>query len=167
MIYLLLVTGSVVFLAPLAWLISTSLKPIEQTMTMPPVWFPMAYDATLDGKKMEVTLDREVSPGMWQVTEFSPGNVRTHQLVSGVVPRSSIETHIRPRWSNYPTALAAMGGGNFDVGQKGTPEENVSDNEDADVSFWVFLGNTLTVCISQRHREPFFPTLSLPMDFRV
>src|ERR1039458_652278 len=92
LVYLLLIAGSVIFLVPLAWLISTSLKPIEQTMTMPPVWLPKAYEAAIDGKKMEVTRDAEVSPGMWHVTEFSPDNVRTHKLVSAVVPASQIET---------------------------------------------------------------------------
>src|SRR5471032_97172 len=134
LVYLLLLGGSVIFLAPLAWLISTSLKPIEQTMTMPPVWLPKAYEVTIDGKKMEVTRDAEVSPGMWHVTEFSPDNVRTHQLASAVVPASGIETHIRPRWSNYPKALATMGGENFDVGQGAMPERTFARNEDSDVS---------------------------------
>jgi len=35
-----LLSGSVVFLFPLAWMVSTSLKPIEQTMVMPPKWIP-------------------------------------------------------------------------------------------------------------------------------
>jgi len=146
-VYLLLAMGSVVFLAPLAWLISTSLKPLEQTMTMPPVWLPKSYETTLNGRKMEVTLDSEVSPGMWHVTEFFPHNVRTHEPVSAVVPISSIETHIRPRWSNYPLALAAMGGENFDVGENGTPEQSTTKNDNSNVSFWLFLGNTLTVCV--------------------
>lgn len=146
-VYLLLAGGSVIFLAPLAWLISTSLKPIEQTMTMPPVWLPKAYEATIDGKKMEVTRDTEVSPGMWKVTEFSPGNLRTHKLATAVVPASGIETHIRPRWSNYPKALATMGGENFEVGQGVLSERHFAENEDSDVSFWTFLGNTLTVCL--------------------
>jgi len=64
-----------------------------------------------------------------------------------VVPISTIEAHIRPRWSNYPKALAAMGGENFDVGQNGMPEQKVAENEDSNVSFWLFLGNTLTVCV--------------------
>ncbi|NSW55032.1 MAG: carbohydrate ABC transporter permease [Armatimonadetes bacterium] len=38
--YLLLVLGSVAFLFPLVWMISTSLKPIEETMRVPPVWIP-------------------------------------------------------------------------------------------------------------------------------
>ncbi|MCE0523618.1 MAG: carbohydrate ABC transporter permease [Methylacidiphilales bacterium] len=146
-VYLLLMAGSVIFLAPLAWMISTSLKPIEQTMTMPPVWLPKAYFAAIDGRRMEVTRDAEVSPGMWHVTEFSPGNLRTHKLLSAVVPASSIETRIQPRWSNYSKALATIGGQNFDVGPETVPERNFAANEDADVSFWIFLSNTLTICL--------------------
>ena len=39
-VYLILLAGSVVFLFPLLWMISTSLKPVEETMQMPPVWIP-------------------------------------------------------------------------------------------------------------------------------
>jgi len=39
-VYVLLVVGSVLFSIPLLWMVSTALKPIEQTMTMPPVWVP-------------------------------------------------------------------------------------------------------------------------------
>src|SRR5690349_6715237 len=35
-----LIAGSIVFLFPLFWMISTSLKPIEETMTMPPRLLP-------------------------------------------------------------------------------------------------------------------------------
>jgi multiple sugar transport system permease protein len=147
LLYLLLIVGSAIFLTPLAWMISTSLKPIEQTMTMPPVWLPKAYYASINGQKMEVTRDFEVSPGMWHITEFSLENVRAHALASAVVPASTIEVHLRPRWSNYPKALAAMGGENFDVGQSALPKENLASNEDSDVSFWVFLTNTLTICV--------------------
>jgi multiple sugar transport system permease protein len=38
--YLLLIAGSILFLFPLAWMLSTSLKPIEETMRTPPVWIP-------------------------------------------------------------------------------------------------------------------------------
>jgi multiple sugar transport system permease protein len=147
LIYGLLVGGSIIFMAPLVWMISTSLKPIEQTMTMPPVWLPKAYYATIDGRRMEVTRDSEVSPGLWHVTEFSPENTRTHKLLTAVVPAADIETHMRPRWSNYPKALAAMGGKNFDVGVNAVPEEKFASDEDTDVSFWTFLSNTLTVCL--------------------
>jgi multiple sugar transport system permease protein len=39
-IYFLLITGSAIFLVPLLWMLSTALKPIEQTMSMPPTWIP-------------------------------------------------------------------------------------------------------------------------------
>jgi multiple sugar transport system permease protein len=39
-IYLLLMGGAVLFLAPLAWMVSTSLKPLAETFTMPPRWIP-------------------------------------------------------------------------------------------------------------------------------
>ncbi len=43
-IYALLVGLSAAFLLPLVWLISTSLKPIEQTMSLPPTWLPRSAD---------------------------------------------------------------------------------------------------------------------------
>jgi multiple sugar transport system permease protein len=146
-IYGLLTSLSVIFMAPLAWMVSTSLKPQEQTMTTPMVWIPKAYYATIDGRRMEVTRDSEVSPGLWHVTEFSPETWRTHQLASAVVPASSLETYIRPRWGNYPRALAVMGGQNLDVDPALLPHHAFAANEDTDVSFWTFLGNTLTVCV--------------------
>jgi multiple sugar transport system permease protein len=145
-VYALLLAGSALFFAPLVWLISTSLKPIEQTMTMPPTWIPRAYTATINGKRIEVTLGPEVSPGMRQVTEASASDIRTHELATAVVPESEIQTSIAPRWSNYPLALAAMGGSNYDVGASQS-QGNLSRNADSDVSFWLFLSNTLTVCI--------------------
>jgi multiple sugar transport system permease protein len=147
LIYLLLLGGSAIFMAPLAWLISTSLKPLEQTMSLPPVWLPMEYDATIGGKRMEVTRGNEVSPAMWRVTEFSPSNVLSHPLATAIVPAAEIESHVRPRWSNYPKALETMGGANFDVGDTPAEEMHAVKNGDSDVSFFTFLGNTLTVCL--------------------
>jgi multiple sugar transport system permease protein len=39
-IYALLILCAVAFLAPFAWMISTSLKPLNETMVLPPVWIP-------------------------------------------------------------------------------------------------------------------------------
>jgi len=39
-VYLVLIVLSGLFLMPLAWTISTSLKPNQQTMTLPPKWWP-------------------------------------------------------------------------------------------------------------------------------
>jgi len=39
-IHAFLLLGSLIFLFPLAWMVSTSLKPLEETMTIPPRWLP-------------------------------------------------------------------------------------------------------------------------------
>jgi len=52
--YLLLLVGAVFFLLPLLWMFSTALKPVEQTMTLPPQWLPRAYEIERDGKRVEI-----------------------------------------------------------------------------------------------------------------
>jgi multiple sugar transport system permease protein len=39
-LYALLLVGAVVFILPFAWMLSTSLKPLNETMTVPPRWLP-------------------------------------------------------------------------------------------------------------------------------
>jgi multiple sugar transport system permease protein len=56
-VYALLLAGSAIFVLPFVWLLVTSLKPIEQTMVMPPTWVPRAYAAVVEGRHMEVTKD--------------------------------------------------------------------------------------------------------------
>jgi len=43
LVYCLLIVGSLVFMFPLMWMISTSLKPIEETMRLPPQWIPSTF----------------------------------------------------------------------------------------------------------------------------
>ena len=47
------------FVLPFVWLLVTSLKPIEQSMSLPPTWIPRAYYAKIDGVRLEVTRDFE------------------------------------------------------------------------------------------------------------
>jgi len=61
-IYLALLAGSVIFLVPLLWMISTALKPIDQTMSFPPTWIPYTLhlqhgDGTVPIKRGE-TIDQ-------------------------------------------------------------------------------------------------------------
>jgi multiple sugar transport system permease protein len=49
LVYALLLLGSAVFIIPLIWMISTGLKPIEQTMSMPPTWIPYRLVLRSDG----------------------------------------------------------------------------------------------------------------------
>jgi len=187
-VYALLIGLSVVFAMPFVWLVSTSLKPIDQTMSLPLTFIPRAYFADMDGRRREVTLDftvaqsgavaeiasgpeaghrvflsdeqlagrgaglrilHRVQPGWWHVTVrinanrvVRPGEAADPAVAGGaawdLMPRSAIESKIRLRWRNYPEALATIGG------DPGTPGSAAALNH---VSFWVFLGNSLTVCV--------------------
>ncbi|MEM1108659.1 MAG: carbohydrate ABC transporter permease [Planctomycetota bacterium] len=53
-----LVIGSIIFMVPLLWMISTALKPIDQTMTMPPKWTPKQWTATIDIETVEIGVGR-------------------------------------------------------------------------------------------------------------
>jgi len=170
----LLLLFSAAFVLPFVWLLSTSLKPIEQTLSLPLTFVPRAYVADLGGTRMEVTLDFQVkqpgavvrflagedagklgflgakqlasgsvpaavvhpvAAGSWHVTQRldrGPGEDGPAPLWD-VLPRDRIDSHIRPRWDNYPRALAALGG------------DSASDRDR--VGFWTFLGNSLTVAV--------------------
>jgi len=147
-VYALLFGGAAVFLFPFLWLVCTSLKPIEQTMAMPPTWLPRGYHAMINGKRVEVARDYPVPdrPGYWHVTERPPDQAG---MQTGVIPRepesaivsaAELETKIQPRWDNYHTALVTMGGRSRDGGAAGV-------GPDAQVSFFTFLRNTLLVCV--------------------
>ncbi|TDL96653.1 carbohydrate ABC transporter permease [Macrococcus carouselicus] len=41
--YLMLILGSILMLLPFIWMVSTSLKPSDEVMTMPPVWIPSEF----------------------------------------------------------------------------------------------------------------------------
>lgn len=57
--YVLLLVGSAAFVFPFLWMVGTSLKPIEQTNTMPPRWVPFDYRATLNGKHQPVIRENQ------------------------------------------------------------------------------------------------------------
>jgi multiple sugar transport system permease protein len=147
LVYLMLLCGSVMFAAPLAWLLSTALKPIDQTMKMPPTWIPMAYYATVNGRYMEVTRDAMVEPGIWHVTEYSPDKMRRKGLMSANVPESQITARIHPRWENFSIALATIGGRSIEEAQGSVKKRGDPANQDTRVPFWRFLGNSAFVGI--------------------
>lgn len=168
-IYALLGAASLLFLTPFVWLVATSLKPLEQAMVLPPTLLPRAHYATIDGRRVEVTIDytvnqagvvaetagqrvfllpeqaqaraaeltapRRVAAGWIHVTERrADGAAREDGVAWDIVPPAAIETKVKARWSNYPDALADLGGAE-------------GETERVGVSFWVFLGNTVIVCV--------------------
>src|SRR5258706_9105800 len=80
-VYLILLLGSIRFLAPLLWMLSTGLKPIDQAMTMPPRWIPYRFFVEKEGARLEV------KPG-------APINIPSYVVeIEGerhIVPRASI-----------------------------------------------------------------------------
>jgi multiple sugar transport system permease protein len=59
LLYALLTLGAAVFLLPLAWMVSTALKPIDQTLSMPPTWIPTrAFAPAADGGGAPVEVRR-------------------------------------------------------------------------------------------------------------
>lgn len=146
--YALLLTGSAVFLFPLAWLLLTSLKPIEQTMTMPPTWIPRAYYATINGQRREVTRDYfDANANAWHVTERSATKIQTRRLATAFVAAEAIETRLAPRWENYRVALATMGGRSVEEAEGTVSTSGTGLGADNAVSFGQFLRNTLLVCL--------------------
>jgi multiple sugar transport system permease protein len=175
-IYTLLIGASVLFLTPFLWLVATSLKPLEQAMAMPPTLLPRAYSAPIDGQRLEVTVDFTINqPGVvadaiagdqaGRRVFLTPeqalaraGQLRgAHRVAAGwthvterradgaardlvprwdVVPPAAVASQVRFRWSNYRNALAELGGRR--------EEGSVAAGS---VSFWVFLGNTVIVCV--------------------
>src|SRR6058998_1799656 len=84
-IYATLLLGSVLFLMPLLLMISTGLKPIEQTMSVPPTWIPY---------RLYVQKDHVL-------TEIKQAEV-------GKYAADSIIRKPAPRWGNYVEAIRAM-----------------------------------------------------------
>ncbi len=146
-VYGLLLGLSGLFLLPLLWLVSTSLKPIEQTMSLPPTWLPRVYYATIGDQRREVTLDHQLPDGRWQVIERSPTKMRTHALAQAIVPASAIEVRVKPRWENYRIALATMGGRSIEEAEGTVAARQTGYGRDTAVSFGTFLRNTLIVCL--------------------
>lgn len=146
-VYGLLIAGSVVFLFPLIWMVATSLKPIEQAMSLPPTLLPRAWYATVEGERREVILEEPLADGRWRVTERSPTKVRVQPLRQAVVPADDVEVRIVPRWENYRIALRTMGGMSVEEAEGSVPVRQTGYGQDARVPFWVFLRNTVVVCV--------------------
>ena len=135
-IYILLLCGSVIFSIPFLWMTATALKPIEQTMSMPPTWIPYRYYVTLDGEKIpvipvETILNKSIlfinSEGKNEISSTQNKNGKFVKEIHAtqetpwfkvilennkskwmVVPATSVIRKIEPRWSNFINAIKAM-----------------------------------------------------------
>jgi multiple sugar transport system permease protein len=85
LIYFLLLAGSAMFLLPLLWMMSTGLKPIDQTMAMPPTWLPYRLYVEKDGAETEIT-----------------------RAEAAEYPGAEVIRRVSPRWGNFGKAIKAM-----------------------------------------------------------
>ena len=85
-IYFILIAGALMFTAPLLWMFSTALKPIDQTMSLPPSWLPYKYYIKApDGKKLAVKLRTRISTPSYEL-KLPGGSIIT-------APKSDYKEH--------------------------------------------------------------------------
>lgn len=102
LIYGALLAGAVFFLFPLVWMLSTSLKPLDQTMRMPPTWIPYGYQVERGGQMVWVNPAGALP---------DQGGVRVVAEQTGEafeVPISQLHKRVRLRWENFGQAIHAM-----------------------------------------------------------
>lgn len=120
LIYGCLLAGSLVFMLPFLWLLSTSLKPVEQTMTIPPQWLPRMHYAVIDGERVRVVKKREnrivtpevivrIEEGQWAgkkkrlaIERFRDGKAlveeRRADVIRMVWRKASLIKNVPPGW---------------------------------------------------------------------
>jgi multiple sugar transport system permease protein len=169
----LLVFCSVAFVLPFVWLVSTSLKPIEQTISLPLTLIPREYTAELGGRRVEVTLDFQVAqPGTVVVYTSGPDAGKQVLVASGQAPRGGAPRVLHAvqagSWHVTEKADTALGQGAASPAWDVLPRSEVDSrirfrwgnypralaalggDAEADrhrVGFWTFLGNSLTVAV--------------------
>jgi ABC-type glycerol-3-phosphate transport system permease component len=79
--YILLLAGGSLFLFPLVWMVSTSLKPVEQTNVTPPQWIPYAHEAELSGRLQPIMRGQELREPKWIVEVLNGPLAHTRRLV--------------------------------------------------------------------------------------
>jgi multiple sugar transport system permease protein len=116
-LHLVLLTGSIIFLVPFAWLISTSLKEDKEMSAFPPVWIPTQQVKTIvdgkevpkattdyQGRKVTVGIVEEFDTGQRKVKILEPADVAGKELTVNRTALTDIRK-VSPVWKNYPDAL--------------------------------------------------------------
>ncbi len=81
-IYALLLLGSFIYLVPFLWMISTSLKPVEQTLKADFDLFPRAYFASVDGTRTRVRPDDKPLDKNGAIVEVLGGPRKGERLIA-------------------------------------------------------------------------------------
>jgi multiple sugar transport system permease protein len=162
--YLALTAGAAVFLLPLLWMLSTALKPIEQTTVQPPIWLPRRYYVSEDNVRREVKLGGMVNvESVWAVPAGStiPIVLPKRDVADGVWTTGGgrqtlveVRTEI-PATPDAPwREVIAVENGQRSIVKVETIEgrfaprwENFGNAITVMQHFWRYLGNTVLLCV--------------------
>ncbi|WP_432798454.1 carbohydrate ABC transporter permease [Poriferisphaera sp. WC338] len=97
---LILLLGALAFMVPLLWMISTALKPIDQTMSFPPTWIPTQGYAEIQGVEQPVRVVEQKD----NTFIVSPENADA----TYTIPKESLKNKVEPRWENFGLAVKEM-----------------------------------------------------------
>lgn len=112
-----LLSGSLLFTIPFAWLVVTSLKEEKEMSAFPPVWIPtQQVKMLIDGKSVglamlpyqgtpvKVAVLKEYDTGDRLVRILEPANLSGTEVKTKVSALKEVR-HIAPVWKNYPNAI--------------------------------------------------------------
>jgi multiple sugar transport system permease protein len=162
--YLLLLAGAAVFITPFAWMLSTALKPLDQTLSQPPEWLARRYEAPLGGRLQDVRPGALVTePGFWAVERgaaqpvvLSEASVRDgawHPAAGAAVPVEILKPI--PASASAPwREISDTSGGHRDVVPAALVSSHVAlrwENFPRAIRamrhFPLYLANTLVLCV--------------------
>lgn len=159
-----LVAGAGVFLLPLLWMLSTALKPIEQTTIQPPIWLPRRYYIQEDTTRREVRLGAMVNvPSVWAVPAganvpivLPEADVRDGVWTTSsgrqtpVDVRSAIPATPDAPWREVVdrrTGTRSVVAVDRIAGRFAPRWENFASAIKVMQHFWRYLGNTVLLCV--------------------
>ncbi|MGQ9524625.1 MAG: carbohydrate ABC transporter permease [Armatimonadota bacterium] len=112
-LHIVLITGSIIFIMPFVWLVTTSLKEDEDMLRYPPVWLPrQQVMVTIRGHQYGLVRMLDTGRSAAQIQEL-PGGWLLQDLETGrrfKASRDEFEKVKRfaPVWRNYTEALAFL-----------------------------------------------------------
>ncbi|HVU36219.1 MAG TPA: carbohydrate ABC transporter permease [Opitutaceae bacterium] len=161
--YAALLAGATMFLLPFAWMLSTALKPIEQTTAVPPEWLPRRYFAGTGAERHEVKIAAQVtSPSVWAIPAGAeiPVTLPIDDVHDGVWSAGYRQVPVRvlttvPASPDHPwDEVVDVRSGHHDVLPAQAIEAAVSPRWSnfpgairAMGAFWRYFGNTVLLCV--------------------
>ncbi|MDO8588834.1 MAG: carbohydrate ABC transporter permease [Armatimonadota bacterium] len=118
-VHLVLLTGSVFFIFPFVWLVSTSVKEDVEIFRIPPIWFPTQqvkvkidgkerklFESKLDGRPVKAALLKELNDdaGNRRMIVVEPAELKGRVYLALKDNLTQVRL-VSPVWANYPRAL--------------------------------------------------------------